>query len=186
MRMIYAGHTDPTTLGTHYLPRNCADGQAAFRGHLRRNIVLDNFRCLTIPRNPSLWQCLPAKRQYEFERDEEFSALNQTLAVNRGRRDDEWQRERTTIHSTKVRLLRIALRKWQKTQPIKRNEPLGYHRAIFDRVRFMMPERDYLAQHMFDIDMLRSSSGMSVLNSMIALYRKSSIVEYRPGLEPDK
>lgn len=90
------------------------------------------------------------------------------------------------IRSTTAQLSRKALRKWQKTQPIKHNEPPGYHRAIFDRVRFMIPEKDYLAQHVFEIDTLRSPSGIGVLNSMIALYKKSSGVEYRPGPERDK
>ncbi|KAK4653800.1 hypothetical protein QC762_510116 [Podospora pseudocomata] len=41
--VVYAGHTDPNTLATHYLLRNGADGQAAYHGQERRILVLDLF-----------------------------------------------------------------------------------------------------------------------------------------------
>ncbi|EWZ28427.1 hypothetical protein FOZG_17912 [Fusarium oxysporum Fo47] len=49
-----------------------------------------------------------------------------------------------------------------------------------------MLERDRLAQNLFEIDTLRSPIGLAVLRDMLDLYQKSSNVEYRPGLEPDK
>lgn len=184
--MKYASHSDPNTLPKHYMPQNCADGQAAYHGRPRRMLVLDHFRTLTIPRNPNLWQCLPAKRQHEFARKEDVVQITYKLATNRGRPGTEWQNERKELYLKKRALHTAEIRIWRKNQPIRHSDPPGYYRATFDRVRFMMPERDRLAQNMFEIGTLRSSLGLSVLKDMIVLYRKSAIVEYRPGLELDK
>lgn len=67
-------------------------------------------------------------------------------------------------------MLAKELRDWQKRQPVKHDDMLGYHRVIFDRVRFMMLERDRLAQNLFEIDMLRSPISLSVLRDMLAIY----------------
>ncbi|KAJ4322073.1 hypothetical protein N0V84_005011 [Fusarium piperis] len=184
-RMVYAGHTDPNTLPTHYLPRNGADGQAAYFGQERRTLVLDLFRGLTIPRNPRLWQCLPAKQQYECDTSPEIVRINQQLLELRGTTDKK-PLERKKLYAEKRKLVAERLRKWQKNQPVKHDDPPGYHRAIFDRVRFLMPERDRLAQNLFLIDKLRSPAGLAVLHDMLALYQKHRNVEYRPGLELDK
>ncbi|KAH8659479.1 hypothetical protein BGZ61DRAFT_499816 [Ilyonectria robusta] len=167
-RMVYAGHTDPNTLPKHYLPRNSADGQAAYHGQKRRGI------------------CLPAKKQFEFENSPEFIRINKELVKRRGTSDSKSSQERIKLYAEKRKMLAKELRDWQKRQPVKHDDAPGYHRAIFDRVRFMMPERDRLAQNLFEIDTLRSPIGLSVLRDMLALYQKSSNVEYRPGLEPDK
>ncbi|RYP53371.1 hypothetical protein DL768_001616 [Monosporascus sp. mg162] len=185
-RMVYAGHTDPNTLPMHYLPRNGADGQAAYHGRERRALVLDLFRGLTIPRNPRLWQCLPAKKQYECESCPEMMRINQELLKWQGKTDNKSLIERKKLYAEKRQLVTRKLRNWQKNQPIKHDDPPGYHRAIFDRVRFLMPERDRLAQNLFEIDKLRSPAGLAVLRDMLALYQKRRNVEYRPGLEPDK
>lgn len=50
----------------------------------------------------------------------------------------------------------------------------------------MMPERDHLARDLFQFAKLRDSVGLSVLCDMMALYRQTSEVECRPGLERDK
>ncbi|RSL79978.1 hypothetical protein CEP52_017454 [Fusarium oligoseptatum] len=185
-RMVYAGHTDPNTLAMHYLPRNGADGQAAYHGQERRTLVLDLFRSLTIPRNPRLWQCLPAKQQYDCDTSPEMMHINLQILTLRGTTNKKSQEQRKKLYAEKRELIAKRLRRWQKTQPVKHDDSPGYHRAIFDRVRFLMPERDRLAQNLFLIDKLRSSAGLAVLHDMLALYHKRRNVEYRPGLEPDK
>ncbi|KAF5965393.1 carbonic anhydrase 2 [Fusarium coicis] len=185
-RMVYAGHTDPNTLATHYLPRNGADGQAAYHGQERRTLVLDLFRGLTIPRNPRLWQCLPAKEQHDFDNSPEIININQELLRLRGSKDKGILEYRKKLYTEKRKRIAERLRKWQKNQPVKHDDPLGYHRAIFERVRFLMPERDRLSQNLFVVDKLRSPAGLAVLHDMLALYQKRRNVEYRPGLEPEK
>ncbi|KAM5341395.1 hypothetical protein ACJ41O_014426 [Fusarium nematophilum] len=185
-RMVYAGHTDPNTVPRHYLPRNGADGQAAYHSQERRALVLDLFRGLTIPRNPSLWHCLPAKKQFECENCPDIIDINEALYTRRGKTDSKSLEERKKLYAEKRKLFAKQLRDWQKSQPVKHDDPPGYHRAIFDRIRFLMPERDRLARNIFEVDVLRSSTGLAVLNDMLALYQKSSNVECRPGLELDR
>jgi hypothetical protein len=84
------------------------------------------------------------------------------------------------------RLVDDALRTWQKKQPHRPHDPPRYQYEIFDRCRFMMPERDRLATNLFRDATLRSPLGLSVLRDLIALLEKTSEVEFRPGLERDK
>jgi hypothetical protein len=184
--MVYAGHTDPNIVPRHYLPRNGADGQQAYFGSKGRTLVGDLFRGLTVPRNPRLWQCLPAEKQYMLEDAPEFRRLEGQITTLEGARDKESVRSRKALYNERRRLEDKELRDWQKRQPIKYDDPPGYHRAIFDRARFMMPERDRLASSLFQVDTLRSSTGLAVLRDLIALYQRRSEVKYRPGLEPDK
>jgi hypothetical protein len=184
--MVYAGHTDPNTVPRHYLPRNGADGQRAYFGSRGRTLVGDLFRGLTVPRNPKLWQCLPAEKQYLLENAPVFRNLEEKIATLEGTRDMESVSSRKALYDERRRLEDKELRDWQKRQPIKYDDPPGYHRTIFDRARFMMPERDRLASSLFQVDTLRSPIGLAVLHDLIALYQRRSEVKYRPGLEPDK
>lgn len=151
-----------------------------------RTLVADLFRGLTVPRTPNLWQSLPAEKQYEFENSEEYVSLGKELAALGGRTDKKSIGRREELYREKRKLFNNELRDWQKHQPNKHNDAPGYHRAIFDRVRFMMPERDRLASNLFQVAALRSDTGVAVLRDMMALYQSRSEVEYRPGLEPDK
>lgn len=182
--MVHAGHNDPNTLSRHYMPTNGADGQDTYLGGKGRTLVADLFRGLTVPRTPNLWQSLPAEKQYEFENSEKYLSLKEELAALEGRTDKKSIGCRE-LYREKRKLFEKELRDWQKRQPNKYDAP-GYHRAIFDRVRFMMPERDRLASNLFQVAALRSDTGIAVLRDMMALYQSRSEVEYRPGLEPDK
>lgn len=152
--MVYAGHTDPNTLPRHYLPHNGADGQAAYHGQERHTLVLDLFRRLTILRNPRLWQCLPTKEQFECENSLDIICINQRLLTLKGKSDSGSLEKRKKLYAEKRKLFGKQLQNWQRRQPVKHDDPSGYHRAIFDRVRFLMPERDRLARNMFEVDIL--------------------------------
>ncbi|KIW99556.1 uncharacterized protein Z518_11295 [Rhinocladiella mackenziei CBS 650.93] len=165
-RMVHAGHMDPNTHRRHYTPTNGADGQDTYLGGKWRTIVADLFRGLTVPRNPNL--------SYE-----EITTLE-------GKTDPGSVKRRRKLYDQRRKLTDKELRDWQKRQPNKPNDPPGYHRAIFSRVRFMMPERDSLSRDLFQIDTLRSPTGLRALHAMIALYLQESEVEYRPGLELGK
>ena len=161
--MVYAGHTDPNTAGKHYLPRNGADGQSAYFGEKGRTHVLDMFRGLTLPRNPSLVHSLPAKKQYELETRQDFIDIQQEIE------NPNSVTRRQVLYRKKNGLLQQELRHWQKQQPIRLDDNPGYHRAIFDRVRFMIPERHRLAINLFQLAEMRSDIAVDVLNDMISL-----------------
>ncbi|KAH8730285.1 hypothetical protein GQ44DRAFT_768673 [Phaeosphaeriaceae sp. PMI808] len=78
------------------------------------------------------------------------------------------------------------LRECQREQYHQPNSPPMYHYGIFDRYRFMMPERHRLATDLFQTSALRSPLGISVLRDMMSLLGKTSEINCRPGLEPEK
>lgn len=90
----------------------------------------------------------------------------------------------------KRKLADQKFREWQQTQPYRpitareKNLPY-YHRNIFDRVRFLIPERDRLAENLFQTDTLRNSTGFQVFRDMIALCETDTEIKFRPGLEPN-
>ncbi|ERF70583.1 hypothetical protein EPUS_07880 [Endocarpon pusillum Z07020] len=86
-----------------------------------------------ISANPRLWQCLPAEKQYMLEGALEFRRLEEQIATLEGARDKESIRSRKALYNEKRRLEDQELRDWQKRQPIKYDDPLGYHQAIFDQ-----------------------------------------------------
>src|SRR2546423_9624683 len=80
-RMKYAGHNDPSQFNKNYQPNNSGvDGVATFLRKEKRERVNDLFRGLTLPRNPNLWHCLPAEKQYEVENSQEFLDLKMEIA----------------------------------------------------------------------------------------------------------
>ena len=50
----------------------------------------------------------------------------------------------------------------------------------------MMPKRDRLSRDLLRVARLRDPLGLSFLHDMMSLYRHTSEVEFRPGLERDK
>jgi hypothetical protein len=185
--MRQRGQQDPGTFRRYYQPSNGGvDGQGTFLGKERREVVSDVFRELSIPYNPNLSQRLPAREKYYLEQSEDYLAVEKEIASLTGNRDSESKNRLETLQRMRRNLLDNALRMWQTQQPHKPNDQQEYHRALFDRVRFMMPERDRLARDLFQIARLRDPLGLSVLHDMMALYRQVSEVEFRPSLERDK
>ncbi|EJT68897.1 hypothetical protein, variant [Gaeumannomyces tritici R3-111a-1] len=192
-RMKHAGHIDPATYNKHYQPNNSGtDGQASYFGQEVRSIVNDLFRGLTVPRNPLLPQSLPAEKQEALKASPEFIAIEKKAATLSGRQDQKSTSLRKKLYEEKRRLADRELRQWQKTQPHgtgtsgTATSPPCYHRGIFNRVKFLMPERDRLASSLFETDTLRSPTGLQALGDMIALCEADAEVKFRPGLEPEK
>lgn len=144
------------------------------------------FRTFSVPRNPSLWQCLPAKKQYELENSQEFLELEEKLNALESNVNNKAADYREKLLKKRRELKDRALRTAQKQQPIENNGPPGYHRSLFGRVRFEMPLRDRLATNLFKAVPLRSPTGLACLRDLIELYQQRTEVEYRPGLELDK
>jgi hypothetical protein len=185
--MRQAGQQDPRTFRRYYQPSNGGvDGQGTFLRKKRREVVSDVFRELSIPYNPNLSQRLPTHAKYHLERGEEHMALEKEIASLTGNRDSESRNRLKMLRQKKRDILDTALKLWQTQQPYKPNDQPEYHRALFERVRFMMPERDRLSRDLFRVARLRDPLGLSVLRDMMSLYRQTSEVEFRPGLERDK
>lgn len=112
------------------------------------------------------------------------------LTALRAGRDVDSISRRRKLYAERRRLTEKEIRKYQKAQTHrtgqKDNSPLYYHRSIFDRVRFLVPERNRLTSSLFETATLQSPTSLSALRDIVALCEKDSEVEFRPGLEPDK
>ncbi len=186
-RMRAAAHTNSNTYGQSYQPSECrVDGQNTFLGNKIREDVNTAFLDMTIRYTPNLAQRLPASEKYKLHTGQEWCELEGQIQILKDKKKTLSQRAIYELQEKRTRLMDKALQNWQRTQPYRPDEPLKYHYGIFDRCRFMMPERDRLATNLFYEATLRSSLGLAVLRDLIALLRKPSEVQFRPGLERDK
>ncbi|KUL85000.1 hypothetical protein ZTR_07766 [Talaromyces verruculosus] len=191
-RMGYAGHRNEGTHNEYYAPRNGVDGQAAYLGDDVRTHVADLFRGLSLRRNADLWQTLPAEKRYHLENREDYLQIQEAISSLRGS-SDAVKKQRKTLHIQKRRLVDKELRSCQKLQPrrplheeLDGTYAMGSHRSRFSRACRMMPERQRLAESIFQVATLRSDLGRQVLKDMITLCKQKHEIEKRPGLELDK
>lgn len=159
--MKAAGHTDRNTQAKHYQPRNGADAQDAFHGGSGRALLLELSRELTVAHVPNMWQCLPAEKQLELDNSDEMLTLRREIAELEGKETKTSKNRQQALLRRKAKIGKDTLRQWQKTQPRRYTNQRGYHRSIFDRVRYLMPERDRLAKNLFEVDSLRSRAPTS-------------------------
>lgn len=191
-RMKHVGQKDVNTYNNHYMPNNSGtDGQGSYFGTEVRSVVNNLFRGLTIARNPHLPQSLPAEKKEALSTSPEFMAIEKELISLRGQANKKSTSRRKKLYAEKRKLADQELREWQKTQPYRPSTTTGnkyppcYHWIIFSRVRFLMPERDRLAESLFETDTLRRPTGLQSLRDMIALCETDTEVRFRPGLEPN-
>ncbi|KAL2273120.1 hypothetical protein FJTKL_04930 [Diaporthe vaccinii] len=193
-RMKHAGHKDSRTYNVNYQPNNSGtDGQGSYFGGEVRTVVNDLFRGTTVSHNPQLSQCLPAEMEEALVNSTEYVAVQTELAALRGLKDPAAAKRRTKLYGVRKALRDQELRKWQKSQPNclpksgkESMPPPSYHRDIFNRVRFLMPQRDRLASTLLETHTLRSPTGLEALRDMVALCEADAEVVVRPGLEPSK
>jgi hypothetical protein len=182
-----AAHDNRDTYHSNYQSRESrVDGQNTFLGNDRREIVSEAFLELSIPHKPVLFQQLPAEEKYKLKKSQEYRQIDKKIEMSYNGKDADSRYHQKELQQKRRTLTSRALRKWQKEQPYRPNDSLPYHYGIFDRCRFMMPERDRLANNLFKSATLRSPLGISVLRDMTALLKKTSEVEFRPGLEREK
>jgi hypothetical protein len=148
--------------------------------------VSEAFLKLSIPYTPNLAQKLPAEEKYKLQRSQEYLEKEEEIEVLQGNKNADSNDRIKKLQRELNQLMEKALKKWQKEQPFRLDNPLLYHYGIFDRYRPMTPERGRLAINLFKRAKLRSSLGLLVLHDLMALLKKTSEVEFRPGLEKDK
>jgi hypothetical protein len=185
--MRAAAHENSNTYGQSYQSgESRVNGQNTFLGNERREDVSDAFLELSIPYTPNLAQRLPAEQRYKLQRSQEYLELEEAIKALQNKKNMDSKGSVQELQRMKCRLMDDALQKWQKEQPYRPEDPPQYHYGIFERCRFMMPERDRLATNLFKEATLQSPLGLLVLRDLMALLEKTSEVEFRPGLERDK
>jgi hypothetical protein len=185
--MSAAAHQNRDTFSRSYdTSESRVDGQNTFLGNEGREDPSAAFLEQSVPYTPNLAQRLPAEERYKLESSEKYVKIEEDIA---SAWDDKTIKSKDLIKKLQRKrnaLIDDALKYWQKNQPYKPEDPPFYHYGIFDRCRFMMPERDRLAINVFKSANLRSSIGLSVLRDLVALLSKNTEVEFRPGLEREK
>jgi hypothetical protein len=151
IRMRQAAQTNRETYGTNYQPRNSGvDGQALWTKSKRREDVSDAFREIRLPYNPNLSQRLPARKEYELQTSAIHVNLKKEIARLQEMQDPKSMEQLKKQQNTKRALWKSELQNWQNNQTHHSNNQQEYHRRIFDRVQFMMPEKDRLARNLFE------------------------------------
>ena len=175
-RMKHGGQRDENTYRDYYAPNNPGtDGQGSYFGSSQlRTLVSDRFRGISLTRNPELWQSLPAEKRHELESGEDFTALETEIESLRTSDDPNAKTRRKELHTQKRKLVAEQLRKCQEDQahkplPEGSASAMGPHRAIFERTRHLMPERDRLSRTLFEIAPIRSRIGREVLEDLVSL-----------------
>jgi hypothetical protein len=115
--MVQAAYHDSTTFRENYQSKNSGvDGQATFLGREKKDVINDVFRKLTLSRNPNLWHCLPAKKQYDIENSKKFLKLEKKMAALKLRKDvnSVHDKEANKLYKEKCKFMITKLRKWQK------------------------------------------------------------------------
>ncbi|KAF7128632.1 hypothetical protein CNMCM5793_003483 [Aspergillus hiratsukae] len=96
-RMKHASHTEARTFGRSYAHPVCeVDGPATYLNIASRHELIQNRRSMGVHRNPSLWQSLPAKAEFEFQEREDVIALDkefESLSTQLAKADTETKKE---------------------------------------------------------------------------------------------
>ncbi|EGD97859.1 hypothetical protein TESG_05363 [Trichophyton tonsurans CBS 112818] len=153
----------------------------------RRYDIHEHLRGLSLRRNPTLHQTLPAQLQHDLKKCPEYVKIESKIEDIKHQR--ELQNERRGFYSERSKLLDQELDKWQKQQildckPGAKDEDssaLSYLES-FERVSHLMPERKRLSKLLFMPVPLRSPEGRQAIKDMVTLCQKGSAVSDHPAL----
>ncbi|EGE02373.1 hypothetical protein TEQG_01412 [Trichophyton equinum CBS 127.97] len=164
----------------------------------RRYNIHEHLRGLSLRRNPTLHQTLPAQLQHDLKKCHEYVKIESKIediserikaTPPPGEHQRELQNERRGFYSERSKLLDQELDKWQKQQildckPGAKDEDssaLSYLES-FERVSHLMPERKRLSKLLFMPVPLRSPEGRQAIKDMVTLCQKGSAVSDHPAL----
>ncbi|KAK0612550.1 hypothetical protein B0T17DRAFT_499912, partial [Bombardia bombarda] len=194
--MKYAGHTNQMTMTRDYLSSiTVVDGLASFLKLPPRDDQAEDFRSMTVKRNPELFLSLPAKIQDELRQREDYVAITNELedltremnATDSLVVSQKLRSRRNQLLRQRRMLKKEELNKVRSTQDrVHPSERKGkYHvdqeRSRFNRLRHMTPERERLLNTLFCVAPLRSPEGISAVKGLISLLKNSCRVAYHKG-----
>lgn len=197
--MKFAAHTSQSTLRRDYLSSiTVVDGLASFLKLPLRSDQAEDFRSMTVRRNPNLLLSLPAKEAEELQQRSDWVAIEmklRDLSQQIDRAADmaakkTLQLERKQLMERKRFLENEELRRLRRNQdrihPEKHQTSFhrDQHRSKFNRIRHMLPERDALSRSLFCVAPIRSDVGVQTLKCLVTLLKDHDRVAYQPSLRP--
>ncbi|KAM5468020.1 hypothetical protein MauCBS54593_005303 [Microsporum audouinii] len=199
--MKFAGQGDPKVYRESYMSKFCrVDGVSNILNLPRRHNIHEHLRGLSLRRNPTLQQALPAQLEHDLKKCPEYVEINSKIediserikTTPPGEHQRELQNERRAFYSQRSKLLDQELDKWQKQQILdckhgtKDEGPsaLSYLES-FERISHLMPERKRLSKLLFMPVPLRSLEGRQAIKDMVTLCQKGRAVSDHPALMPE-
>ncbi|KAK0707790.1 hypothetical protein B0H67DRAFT_495372 [Lasiosphaeris hirsuta] len=192
--MKFAAHTNQMTMTRDYLSSiTVVDGLGGFLKLPLRSDQAEDFRSMTVKRNPELFLSLPAKTQDELRQREDHVAITtkledlsfETNAETRTAIRNQLLKQRRMLEKEELNRVRSTQ---DRAHPAEREGKGKYHvdqdRSWFDRLRHMMPERERLSHALFSISPLRSPEGVSAIKDLLSLLKSNCRVAYQPSLRP--
>ncbi|KAK0723569.1 hypothetical protein B0T26DRAFT_642853 [Lasiosphaeria miniovina] len=197
--MKFAAHTNKMTLTRDYLSSiTVVDGLAGFLKLPLRSDQAEDFRSMTVNRNPELLQSLPAKTHDQLRQREDYVAITKkiddlTLEIScaqKGAAARDLKSERGQLYEQRRVLEEEELNRIRGDQErihpseCKEKVYVDQHRSRFDRLRHMMLERERLSVTLFCVAPMRSPEGESAIEDLISLVKNNCRVAYQPSLRP--
>ncbi|TLS20592.1 uncharacterized protein PpBr36_11315, partial [Pyricularia pennisetigena] len=191
--MKFAAHTNQITLTRDYLSSiTHVDGQGSFLKMPLRSDQAEDFRSMTVKRNPDLFLSLPAKAQDELRQRPDYVVISEQLKDLASKTDAQSRKDKSRLISRRRKLEKAELDKARSSQsrvhPKDREELERHHvdqdRSRFGRLRHMMPERRRLSNALFQVADLRSEIGISAIKDLYGLLKNDCQVAYQPSLRP--
>uniref|UniRef100_L7J0I7 Uncharacterized protein n=1 Tax=Pyricularia oryzae (strain P131) TaxID=1143193 RepID=L7J0I7_PYRO1 len=191
--MKFAAHTNQMTLTRDYLSSiTHVDGQGSFLKMPLRSDQAEDFRSMTVKRNPDLFLSLPAKAQDELRQQPDYVVISEQLKDLASKTDAQSRKDKSRLISRRRKLEKAELDKARSSQsrvhPKDREELERHHvdqdRSRFGRLKHMMLERRRLSNALFQVADLRSEIGISAIKDLYGLLKNDCQVAYQPSLRP--
>ncbi|EHA53229.1 hypothetical protein MGG_16935 [Pyricularia oryzae 70-15] len=185
--MKFAAHTNQMTLTRDYLSSiTHVDGQGSFLKMPLRSDQAEDFRSITVKRNPDLFLSLPAKAQDELRQQPDYVVISEQLKDLASKTDAQSRKDKSRLISRRRKLEKAELDKARSSQSRvhpKDREELERHyvdqdRSRFGRLKHMMLERRRLSNALFQVADLRSEIGISAIKDLYGLLKNDCQVAY--------
>ncbi|TLD12489.1 uncharacterized protein PgNI_02763 [Pyricularia grisea] len=191
--MKFAAHTNQITLTRNYLSSiTHVDGQGSFLKMPLRSDQTEDFRSITVKKNPDLFLSLPAKAQDKLKQRPDYIVISEQLKDLVSKTDAQSRKDKSRLISRRRKLEKAELDKARSSQsrvhPKDREELERHHvdqdRSRFGRLRHMMLERRRLSNALFQVADLRSEIGISAIKDLYSLLKNDCQIAYQPSLRP--
>ncbi|KAK0717568.1 hypothetical protein B0T26DRAFT_740895 [Lasiosphaeria miniovina] len=186
--MKFAAHTNKMTLTRDYLSSiTVVDGLAGFLKLPLRSDQAEDFRSMTVNRNPELLQSLPAKTHDQLRQREDYVAITKKIddltheisCAQKGAAARDLKSERGQLYEQRRVLEEEESNRirgdQERIHPSERKEKVyvDQYRSRFDRLLTL-----------FCVAPMRSPEGESAIEDLISLVKNNCRVAYQPSLRP--
>lgn len=191
--MKFAAYTNQITLTQDYLSSiTSVDSLGSFLKLLLQNDQAEDFRPITVKRNPELFLLLPAKTQDKLRQREDYVAITKiledlSLEINTAEiqatihklksKQNQFIEQRHMLEKEELNRVRYTQ---EQIHPSEREKAfhIDQDHSQFNRLRYIMPERKRLSHTLFRVAALQSPEDIAASKDLIALLKNPCRVTY--------